>query len=501
MSQKPENPRGNTTETDEPNIVEWLSWLNGASDAETDEAGAAEASSAGSDPVNGEQASDPDWMGGSDGVGYPQAAPDTSAQADDDTEDDKHQERGTDTADDVDATAVNDDTDGSKQVAAETDEATGDGNTEPTMNMAGIAHPWGDPDIITLDTTGEDTTDVFEEPSSEEDSFAYLDEHADTVDGETVAAEEPAENTAVDPQTDDAPARRSWMQELAASGIGSDADAPDEDLDYDSDPASDDTSDEAPAAPAETLTQPIPLARRRTTPKKNSAYLDTNTYGDKTATAGTAGGGKRRGGGSRSRTVLAGKTGWIIAGAAGLALIGGVVYTSTNIMSDTDPVTAQAGDVQTSVAPNSDTSGPQIGPRAVSQNTGATPTAQEKTIGGTCATVEDSDLPVMNAGQKDPRSAWVTYNAELYNHNVDGIKAVLAGDSSLRNQDWAKVIDATPEGATFCLQMEPTSGSTLRGSLEVTTADGESTTYKQKATAVEADGRWYLTDITKDTRG
>ncbi|WP_312980488.1 hypothetical protein [Corynebacterium sp.] len=494
MSQKPENPRGNTTETDEPNIVEWLSWLNGPSDTETDEAGAAEESSTGSDPVNGEQASDPDWMGGSDGVGYPQAAPDNSAQADEDTEDDKHQERDTTTADDVDATAVNDNTDGSEQDAAD------DGSTGPTTNMAGIAHPWGDPDMITLDTTGEDTDDVFEEPSSEEDSFAYLDTPVDTDAGGQVAEEEPAEDTDGDPQTDEAPAPRSWMQELAASGIGSDADAPDGDLDYDSDPASDDTSDEAPTAPAETLTQPIPLARRRTTPKKNSAYLDTNTYGDKTATAGTADGGKRRGGGSRSRTVLAGKKGWIIAGAAGLALIGGVVYTSTNIMSDTDPVTAQAGNVQTSVAPNSDTSGPQIGPRAVSQNTGATPSVQEKTIGGTCATVEDSDLPVMNSGQKDPRSAWVTYNAELYNHNVDGIKAVLAGDSSLRNQDWAKVIDATPEGATFCLQMEPTSGSTLRGSLEVTTADGESTTYKQKATAVEADGRWYLTDITKDTR-
>ncbi|MGV0870458.1 hypothetical protein [Corynebacterium kalidii] len=430
-------------------------------------------------------------------MGYPQAAPEVSADAGHpDAED---QARQDDALDEPTVSEVND-----------IDESNGtDGGEEPDdsseqlTNLTGVAHPWGEGEMTmftprygltpvqpTTDTqttdSSQDATDVFEEPSSEEDSFDYLDEHADTADGE--------------PQTDEAPAPRSWMQELAASGIGSDVDAPDEDLDDGSDHTSEDISDEAPAAPAETLTQPIPLARRRTTPKKNSAYLDTKTYSDKNATAGTAGGGKRRGDGSRSRSVLAGKKGWIIAGAASFALIGGVVYTSTQIMSDTEPVTAQAGDVQTSVAPNSDTSGPQIGPRAVSQNTGKTPSGQEKTIGGTCATVEDSDLPVMNAGQKDPRAAWVTYNAELYSHNVDGIKAVLAGDSSLRNQDWAKVIDATPKGATFCLQMEPTSGSTLRGSLEVTTAEGESTTYRQKATAVEADGHWYIREITKDTR-
>lgn len=167
-------------------------------------------------------------------------------------------------------------------------------------------------------------------------------------------------------------------------------------------------------------------------------------------------------------------------------------------MSGTEAVTARDTG-QSSVAPApSPTDHRNLLPDADS----AGPADNEKSIGGTCSTVEDSELPVMRANQRDIRGAWVTYNSELYAHNAEGIEAVLSGDSSMRDQDWPAVFDQVDKGATFCLEMEKVSGKQVRGHLSVTTADGETTDYYQKATGVDVDGRWFLKDITQDsTRG
>lgn len=196
-----------------------------------------------------------------------------------------------------------------------------------------------------------------------------------------------------------------------------------------------------------------------------------------------------------------------IFGVVMIALVGGVAYVANSVVgggTDQQPdPEAAAVDEDTAFAPEISTAAPapetdtDSAAEQTTTDTDAPATPDEDTIGGTCAEVEDSDLPVTRAGQKDLREAWVTYNTELYGHNADGIEAVLTGGSSMRGQDWPDVFDQLDDSSTFCLEMGPIDGDEVTGTVEVTDDDGETTAFSQRATGVEVDGRWFVQDITQ----
>jgi hypothetical protein len=329
-----------------------------------------------------------------------------------------------------------------------------------------------------------------------------LDDAADDAAADTQDAS--AERNAADywgsektsPQSEPA---QSWIQRLSESELGDDAsDRPEPET---AEPVGEDQGNDSDTGSGDDdLATPIALADRR---KNTSPFLDGDIYdspddADRTSRGKRARHSRARGAGSKT-AVLSGRRGWVLVGAGAAVLVVLAAVVGTRLMADDEPVSDQRADsAQTSVPGESAPDDQAVGARQRGDAPGQQVSSREDTIGGNCGEVEDSDAEVVKAGQRDPRAAWVTYNSEMYAHNTEGIQTVLAGDSALKKQDWGKVMDATPEGASFCLQMEPTSGSTVRGELTVNTEDGEETVYKQIATVAEVDGRWFIQDIKKD---
>lgn len=295
-------------------------------------------------------------------------------------------------------------------------------------------------------------------------------------------------------------ARRSWLDELSSSDIGT----VDSSVSAELAPESEKTITDTASQDSSPIPSPIPLPRRPG--RKTPAYLDENTYAIDRQDAVSDHRGRTslrrlRHRSSSARSDRGGSQGtkrpWRTPVILGLTLLiggGGAVWVAVSAMSDSQPVTPPPA-AQTSVAPRVQT--PSVDARdAVNQST---PDPKESTVGGTSYLVADADLPVMRAGQFDPRGAWVSYNAELYARNTDGVKAVLSGDSTMRDQDWAAVMSQIPEGSKFLLRMGPVVSGSIRGQLEVTTADGETTVYPQRAKAIEVDGRWFISEIKVDS--
>lgn len=298
--------------------------------------------------------------------------------------------------------------------------------------------------------------------------------------------------------------RQSWMQELSDldpdAAVERSAEEP-EKTDY-----------EAPSTGGfdheDELTPPTPLPRRRGG-KKIPHYLDERTYTGTTDPVQEPPADTRPGSGrfrhsanrgtaprtKRARTWLPTDKWRVLTVAGGVATLCAVaVVVAVQMMSDVEPVTPAPAAQQSVPAMTS-----SVDPADFSSDGPTGPGERDESVGGTCSDVEDRGLPIMRSGQRDPRGAWVTYNAELYGKNPAGVLAVLAGDSSMRDQDWKSVMTQIPEDATFCLEMQPLSGNRMQGSLEVTGADGQKTVYKQRATAVEIDGRWFIQEIKKDS--
>ncbi|MFE1513241.1 hypothetical protein [Corynebacterium bovis] len=145
------------------------------------------------------------------------------------------------------------------------------------------------------------------------------------------------------------------------------------------------------------------------------------------------------------------------------------------------------------------------------------PDSGKTVVAGGCHRSEDQG--VAEPGQKNLRSAIVSFETEYFANNPSAIPDLLDDSSSmlLPKPDraglgdkagdpeavkaaavghWRDVLNQIPAGSTWCLTMSPQSLNRVEASLEVTGA-GKTTTYRQVIDGVRGgDGKWRIKEIT-----
>ncbi|MGV0870348.1 hypothetical protein V6758_13940 [Corynebacterium kalidii] len=128
-------------------------------------------------------------------------------------------------------------------------------------------------------------------------------------------------------------------------------------------------------------------------------------------------------------------------------------------------------------------------------------------VSGTCAASPD-EVEVA-ASPTSSRGVIAAFEREYFAGNATAIPGLLTGDSSMRDNDWDKVLDQVAEDSEYCLRMNPIAeNSEGKVALELAiTTDGERTVYRQIAetTSVPAAAdnttsdttRWFIKEIRK----
>lgn len=199
----------------------------------------------------------------------------------------------------------------------------------------------------------------------------------------------------------------------------------------------------------------------------------------------------------------------VVVGAAAAVAAG--VWAS-GLTRDIDPVAA-APDTPAVGAPK-----PSPAPMTTARPRPATdPDSRKTVVAGGCHRSEDQG--VAEPGQKNLRSAIVSFETEYFANNPSAIPDLLDDSSSmlLPKPDraglgdkagdpeavkaaavghWRDVLNQIPAGSTWCLTMSPQSLNRVEASLEVTGA-GKTTTYRQVIDGVRGgDGKWRIKEIT-----
>lgn len=119
----------------------------------------------------------------------------------------------------------------------------------------------------------------------------------------------------------------------------------------------------------------------------------------------------------------------------------------------------------------------------------AAPVSKERTFGA-CETSGQQ----VEADQSTSYGAIAAFQQAYYDHDVDGVRQVLAPNAPLQKQNWDKVFSSLEDNMSFCVTMQP---ATAQGTKIPTTLTVGNKTYEQSVSVVNNGGTWFIQEIKK----
>ncbi|WP_151550177.1 MULTISPECIES: hypothetical protein [Corynebacterium] len=123
-------------------------------------------------------------------------------------------------------------------------------------------------------------------------------------------------------------------------------------------------------------------------------------------------------------------------------------------------------------------------------------TADEVGYAGQCSSGEEGT--VVKASREGLRETIVAFETAYYERDVDALLATVSANSGLAATEWEEVLpEAAPDDTSWCVVMQPEVDGVVDIDLEVTSPDGEVTTFRQRVAGEKVPGssQWRIKKI------